>query len=370
MTTQSPQTLMKQPTLNTSYHENRLRFSKELFERGDMMPFRYVFVLTNKCNLRCSFCFQDKGNHPGSMTKDDWLKVIDQLPAYAHVTLTGGEPLLFKGFEEIFLAITKKHTCNVISNGVLLNTKTVELLLSQPNFKVLSISVDNVENTIRDVPSEKWAHTKETLAYFRRRRSELGAQTVLDTKTVVLDENTEDLYRIHRYCLEDLGADTHTFMFLKGSPIQHADSMVPPESMWQESKAHKYLRFDLVLDQLEQVRVYNRLNGRRGFTHPKTIDLNSDHSVHAADFGYLNAEDHEKSLFHGCRGPWESVHINNDGSLFPCMAIGMGNVKTSSLQKIIFGQPFEEFKAIIRREGTVAACNRCGYLCPKNKGNA
>ena len=54
-----------------------------------------------------------------------------------------------------------------------------------------------------------------------------------------------------------------------------------------------------------------------------------------------------------------------DGSFFPCLAINMGNVK-NGLKEIIYGKKYKEFKDIIKKNGTVEACNRCGWLLPEN----
>ena len=40
----------------------------------------------------------------------------------------------------------------------------------------------------------------------------------------------------------------------------------------------------------------------------------------------------------------------------------MGNVKDQSLEEIIYGKEFNKFKKTIRDQGTVEACNRCGWL--------
>jgi radical SAM protein with 4Fe4S-binding SPASM domain len=355
---------------DTAYHTNRLHFSDLLYKDDEMLPFRYVFVLTNRCNLRCSFCFQEKGVLPGSMTTPEWLNVVNQIPDYGHVTLTGGEPLVFKGFKDVFLAVTERLTCNLITNGILLDEEVIELLLSRPNLKVLSISVDNVGNSIRGVAPDKWKRTEAMLRHFQKRRDELKSAVVLDTKTVILDDNCQDLEAIHRYCMEELGADTHSFMFLKGAPIQHADNMYEANAVDIAYTAHQYKNFPLVLSQLEAVRKYNQASGKTCFTHPKAMDLNAPVAFDPGEFQYLNSPDHHKELFDPCRSPWESVHINVDGNMFPCMAVSMGNVKTTSLLEIVHGPDFRSFKKKIRAEGTVGGCNRCGYLRKCKKANA
>jgi len=351
---------------NTDYHQARIDYSKKIYDSPSMLPHRYVFVLTNRCNLKCSFCFQEKDRIEGSLTTKEWLEVVDQLPEYAHVTLTGGEPFLFKGFEKVFKAVTKRHTCNIISNGLLLTEEIIELLLSTPNFKVLSISVDDIGNIVRDVVPDQWLKAEELMRRFSEKRDEYGSCTVLDSKTVVLDENANDLFDIHKYCIEKLKCDTHSFMLLKGSPIQYADHMIPIENMLDESKAYVYKKLPAILNELEKVRKYNISMNTKCFLHPKVIELNSAKPVNNLDLGFINNGDHNVTDFKECKAPWESVHINVDGNLFPCMAIKMGNVKEQKLIDIISSPTFKKFKDKIREKGTVGGCNRCGYLLPKD----
>ena len=68
------------------------------------------------------------------------------------------------------------------------------------NFKVLSISVDNIGNTIRNINPNIWKKTEEQIEYFRKKRDELNSSCVLDLKTTILDDNAEELFEIHKYC--------------------------------------------------------------------------------------------------------------------------------------------------------------------------
>ena len=81
---------------------------------------------------------------------------------------------------------------------------------------------------------------------------------------------------------------------------------------------------------------------------------------------YINDLDHNKHNYKSCTAPWASVHINVDGTLFPCLAVNMGNIK-NGLNSVILGKKFQEFRDIIKKKGTVEACNRCGWLQPSKK---
>ena len=44
-------------------------------------------------------------------------------------------------------------------------------------------------------------------------RKETGSFAILNIKTVILDENAEELYDFHRFVKEEIGADTHDLYF-------------------------------------------------------------------------------------------------------------------------------------------------------------
>ncbi|MCP4138378.1 MAG: radical SAM protein [bacterium] len=352
-------------TNKEEFHNTHEIFTDKAYNTPGMLPHRYVLVLTNKCNLRCDFCFQDKRSRESDMTADDWIQFSNQLPDYARITLTGGEPLIYPGFKKVFSHIAERFNCNIITNGTLLNEDVIDFILSFPNFKVLSISIDNIGNTLRGISKNKWAHTENMIRYFIRRRRELNSpECVLDAKTMVLDENAGELSGIHQYCVEELGFDHHAFQFLKGSPIQHADRMFEFENALEKSDAYVYKNFEVIKQELDRVRKYNLETGKTAFLHPKIASLTSKDTL--PDIDYINKAAHVPDNFLPCKFPWSSVHINSDGNLFPCLAVSMGNVKENSLQNIINGKSFARFRDLIRKEDSVEGCNRCGWLRPKN----
>jgi radical SAM protein with 4Fe4S-binding SPASM domain len=294
------------------------------------------------------------------MTAADWISAADQIPAKARITLTGGEPLLFRGFDKVFTHVANRHVCNLITNGLLLDPRTIDFLLGFEHFKVLAISIDNIGNTTRGVTPRQWKHLEEMVAYFSKARRRAKSACTLDIKTVILDETADQIFSMYRYFKEVLGCESHSFQFLKGSPLQHADVMLPLPEALKPCRATVYRRWDTIVDQLEQVRRYNIKNGYESFLHPPVASLFGKKPLGVLK--EMNSERFLKNQFAPCKFPWSSVHINYDGTLFPCLAIGMGNVKTQRLKEIIFGKTFGTFKTLVKKEGLLEACNRCGWL--------
>jgi len=335
----------------------------EAFKNEDAsLPHRYVLVLTNLCNLRCSFCFQARTRRQDAMTKEQWLNFIDQIPKGSRLTLTVGEPLVFKGFEEIFLKAVKKCYVNIISNGVLLNNKFIEMFTEEENMKVLSISIDDIGNKSREFKKDQWVKLINDIEFFNEVRKRKKSKICLDIKVVIMENNSNDIFEFNKFAHEKLKADTTSFSFLKGADIQHNDFEFEFEKIHEEYFADKYNNFEAIIKQLGKIRDYNIANNKFSFLHPNIFDLNSGNKK--IDIEYINNKEHDKNFFKPCIAPWGSVHVNVDGNLFPCMAISMGNVKVKSLKEIVHGEIFKRFKKIIKDNGTVSACNRCGYLEP------
>ena len=165
---------MKNILTANQLYKRQSDFSKLAFEKGNLLPRRYVFVLTNLCNLRCTFCFQERKKRADRMYTSDWMNVISQIPANSRITLTGGEPLVYKDFKEIFVRANQIGETNIVTNGLLLDNENINLLLKEKNFKVLGVSIDNIGNTNRDFKPGQWDKLKKQLNTFVKERDKLN----------------------------------------------------------------------------------------------------------------------------------------------------------------------------------------------------
>ena len=357
---------MKNSLTANFVYKRQLEYAKIAFKKDNVMPRRYVFVLTNLCNLKCTFCFQERKKRSDRMSTEDWLKVIEQIPKNSRITLTGGEPLVFENFDKIFVKANENNETNIVTNGLLLDNQKIEKLIYEKNFKILGVSIDTLGNVNRDFKKNQWETLTSQLKKFIKLRDERNHEAALDIKTVILDENISDLFDIHKFMMDNLKADTHSFQMLKGATIQHSDLMFDFQKIDDNYEAHQYKKFDEFVNQLNLIKEYDYKHGYKSYLHPNLINLRDKNKLKKEDLVYLNNKKHDPKYFSTCYAPWSSVHINVDGNLFPCMAVSMGNVKEDQLKKIIFSSEFKKFKDIIRQKGTINGCNRCGWLKSKN----
>lgn len=333
-------------------------------------PYRYVFVLTNLCNMRCKNCFQEKTSDVNRLTKKQWIDISNKIPSLSRVTVTGGEPLIYPDIRDILKEIAGRHQCNLITNGTLLTEDLIEDLLSFPRFRILAVSIDNLltgKVNIRGYTEKQWKDLGDILKIFIRRRDGMKSECLLEIKTLILDENAEELFDIHRYCMETLRADHHSFQFLKGSPLQHSIKSTPLDEIFKTSPAPVYKKFDTIMKEINRIKAYNIKNNYTSFLHPNVSDIHTEKPI--SDISYLNTEQFDRSRFGNCKFPWSSVHINYDGQVFPCLSVSMGNLKEKDLDEILRGRLYRDFLRATKKSGLFQACNRCGWLRPIRNAN-
>ena len=108
-----------------------------------LIPLRYFFELTYRCNLNCPYCYIGDDRKKNELSTEDWFNVIEQLPFYSIVTLVGGEPLIRKDFPEILYRLSKRvlNKTHVVSNGILISDEIIKEFV-RSRLMLLSVSLD------------------------------------------------------------------------------------------------------------------------------------------------------------------------------------------------------------------------------------
>jgi MoaA/NifB/PqqE/SkfB family radical SAM enzyme len=114
-------------------------------------PILATVVVTERCNLDCSFCTTHGRNRKGNET-DRLMHTIDGVASLGAdaVGFTGGEPLLLPTFEEAAARAARRGLyTHLNTNGTLIDaTRAVRLL--ECGLGSINISVDGAENTLHD----------------------------------------------------------------------------------------------------------------------------------------------------------------------------------------------------------------------------
>lgn len=263
-----------------------LRLNSTLFPPITQME----LILTQGCNLSCSYCFEKDMLGYLRMPERIALKAIDLLFSYSgkserlNITLFGGEPLLnmetlrpVVRFAERKAAENGKTVFfNMTSNGTLINENTAEYL-AEHGIKTL-VSIDGLESThdrFRRARSGEGTFEKAMKGLQR-----LKGKQPLGVKMTVMPEAARDLFENVKGLI-DLGI-THFV-------IGHASGM-----SWSENELNEFI------EQWTSLYRWYRDGGKERAT---IVEFEEGES--------------EGPLF-GCQAGRNSISINVDGAVSPC----------------------------------------------------
>ena len=111
-------------------------------------PFLAQIVPMRKCNLSCGYCNEfDTSSSPVPTSQvKAWIDHLARLRT-AHVTISGGEPMLHPELDEIISYIRKNNMiAGLITNGTRLDRERVNRF-NQAGLEFLQISIDNVSGS-------------------------------------------------------------------------------------------------------------------------------------------------------------------------------------------------------------------------------
>lgn len=120
--------------------------------------FHLQWHLTERCNLSCSHCYQEGAKY-SELEGGQLFSIADQYvnaakvwrlsPSDAHVSLTGGEPLLHKDFFPLLehCISSSALTCNVFTNGTLFSRSDIRRLADIGLNGLVQVSLEGLEGT-------------------------------------------------------------------------------------------------------------------------------------------------------------------------------------------------------------------------------
>jgi MoaA/NifB/PqqE/SkfB family radical SAM enzyme len=114
---------------------------------------RLVIELTNRCNLRCRHCFEERHAGSGDLPLEIIKKVLSEGKSCGidHLAFTGGEPTLHRQFDEIISRVCKAgYTFSLVSNGVNFPHVYPVLLLHRQWFNGVTFSLDGAREETHD----------------------------------------------------------------------------------------------------------------------------------------------------------------------------------------------------------------------------
>lgn len=324
------------------------------------IPFRYFLELTYRCNLMCPYCYVGSERNKQELTTEEWKNVIDQFPFYSIATLVGGEPLIRKDFIDIFAYTSKKllNKVHVVSNGILINDEIIKAFIKY-KLLLLSVSLDGYGENHNKNRNKEGIFDK-IISNLENLKSQKPKQMV-DIKTIVLENNLDDLVKLYRLC-EEMNFEFLSISFLRNNNWKQ--SSILQESFIPEFNADYPIEPYFDIEHFKEVyREIESIKGKTKLRFSPKFEY-SENPIHAIEeFFKTDKETPIQKIYKPCTFPYNNMFINPEGFVYPCLSQKIGNVKEKTLKELFNDPKYCCFRKNLKANGgTFGACSMCCEL--------
>ncbi|MGC4095257.1 MAG: radical SAM protein [Polyangiaceae bacterium] len=304
-----------------------MRFALGLLQKK---PFQVLVQVTNRCNMRCSFCdfWPNPAPKGEELTLADYRRIAAELAELGCflVSIEGGEPLIRKDLEGIVEAFAGRHIPALFTNGWYVDPARARSLFDA-GLVHASVSIDYADPQKHDQKrglDDTTARAWRAIDTFRASAPRGGLQ--VHVMTVLMESNQDELEALLQQSQEHGVGHQFTLLATDG-----------------------YRRARQGVDRLPSAEALERC--RELFERYQHVRFFSDYFDTAARFVRHEA-------LPGCRAGLQSFNIDHVGNVSPCIERideTVGNVKQSSLRDL--------HNTLRHKHHEIADCQRCFTAC-------
>ncbi|MEQ8192463.1 MAG: SynChlorMet cassette radical SAM/SPASM protein ScmE [Candidatus Eremiobacterota bacterium] len=287
--------------------------------------------ITNKCNLRCKYCFHftGEGDTGNELRTEEWLKFFKELNdcAVLELCISGGEPFCRNDLKELIDGIIKNRMrFSILSNGTLITEEWAAFLYSTKRCNYVQVSIDGSIPITHDSFRGK-GNFKRSVEGIKNLRKYNVSTTV---RVTIHKKNVHDLENIAKLLLEDIGIpsiSTNSASYM-GLCRQYTDEIML-------STEERTLAMEQLL--LLEGKYRGRISATAGPLAEGRIWLEMEKNRQekkgpVPGRGYLT----------GCSGAMSRLAVRADGIIVPCAqipGIELGRINKDSLVDIWQNHP-------------------------------
>ena len=316
------------------------------------IPLSGTFELSPVCNLSCRMCYvrktqQEVDCHSRAiLTLEQWLDIARQMKdaGTLYLLLTGGEPLLWPRFWELYEQLVDMgFLVSINSNGTLINDQAVERFLRRPPRQINITLYGAGTDSYRDLCGNGRAFTAVEQALEKLQTA--GIPVKLNCS--VTPQNGADMEKIIRYAKDrDLVLSVTTYMF---PPIRRDPSMVGQNERFTPEESARYQMRYLELDRGPEAYRNHLESILRGSAQPPGLEE-----------GCIDPLDGQLR----CRAGKTSFWISWDGWMMACGMIPKPQVDLKEVSFLEGWQQLREEAAKIQLSGVCSRCPSRGVCHP------
>jgi MoaA/NifB/PqqE/SkfB family radical SAM enzyme len=295
-------------------------------------PFQVLVQLTNKCNMRCSFCdfWPNVAPRSEELSVSDYKRLSRELKELGTflVSIEGGEPLVRPDLVPIVEALSEHHVTALFTNGWLL-TRELARSLFDAGLVHANVSIDYPDAERHDRKrglDGAFARAWTAVDHFRFAAPRGGKQT--HVMSVVMDDNWRDLPQLFEMSAARSVGHQLTLLSVNGyrrkSTDEGPDRLPPPEAGRALVEWHA---------KFQHIRMFREYFSR--------------------SFDWLDGR-----AMPECAAGVQSFNVDHVGAVSACIERideSVGAVKTAPLRDLV--------AALAARQSERAQCQRCWTAC-------
>lgn len=325
------------------------------------IPLRYFFELTYRCNLQCPYCYVGNDRKKDELSTQEWQSVIDQIPFYSFVTLVGGEPLIRSDFIDILMATSKKvkGKLNVVSNGILINDEIIDAFIKS-KMMLLSVSLDGYGKN-HDINRNKEGIFDKITSNFEKMNSR-PKRPMIDIKTIVLENNLDDLVKLYKYC-DEMNFNFLSISFLRNNNLKQ-NSVLFDEFVPEFNKNYpiqKYFDMEHFKEVYRELEALSRHSKVRLRFSPK-FEYAKNPLEKIEEFFNTPSDKPVSEIYKPCLYPYSNIMINPQGDVYPCLSMKIGNVRDMKIKEVFNLPKYRCFRKNLNVSKAFGACQMCCEL--------
>lgn len=292
-------------------------------------------TLTNKCNLKCIMCFANEEKFEISNNILQEIKNI--IPYLQNISWMGGEIFLYKDFIEV-LQWTAQYSVRqeIITNGLLLDEKTIKILLT--NNIDITMSIDG---TSKDVYENirlngNFEELLEILSHISKIRKELNSTSRLKLNTVIIKGNYHQITDFLEF------ANKYGFDILSFSPLVRDSRTKELDVFGKDFNKNVIAEITRKINYIREKALIYGVQIENSLPTESFVE-NIATKEYIFNFSMTSA----KSL--SCHIPWKRLFIASNGDVYPnCFCkIPIGNLTKNSLSELWNSKTMIEYRTRI-----------------------
>jgi MoaA/NifB/PqqE/SkfB family radical SAM enzyme len=330
-------------------------------------PLVYKFVLTYKCNLRCTFCYEwgeagwcTNGGSPEHINEELPWPIIEKIFADVGKSrpsfiLSGGEPLLYSHFRDLGAALRRNRCVAIMCTNGLLIDRYLDVSAGNPYLTYL-ISLDGVSE-VNDRMRGRDVYRRVTDNI--RALKSLKRPPYLGVQFTVRPENVHTMYE---FCREMVGLRVDWVLlnlcwFVSKEQAHKYEQFMLEHFGIKPTSQHGFLMpYDI--DKDEFVRQYRRIQSEK-WPFQISCYLKDPEEIYT----FVDRPDiPPRNAF--CYKQWLRIDITPEGTVAPCILypdLIVGDLKRSTVADVWNSAEYQSFREL-RREKVLPVCSKCDAL--------